>query len=55
MTLRGGSWVQTSAKIRKLGGALFCDRRDDTVARLSQRCRVMMHHAWPGNMSGQSR
>lgn len=25
------SWVQTSAKIRKLGGALFCDRRYDTV------------------------
>lgn len=25
------SWVQTTAKIRKLGGALFCDRRYDTV------------------------
>ena len=25
------SWVQTPAKIRKLGGALFCDRRYDTV------------------------
>ncbi len=25
------SWVQTSARIRKLGGALFCDRRYDTV------------------------
>jgi hypothetical protein len=25
------SWVQTPAKIRKLGGALFCDRRFDTV------------------------
>jgi hypothetical protein len=25
------SWVQTSATIRKLGGALFCDRRYDTV------------------------
>lgn len=25
------SWVKTPAKIRKLGGALFCDRRFDTV------------------------
>jgi hypothetical protein len=25
------SWVQTPAKIRKLSGALFCDRRYDTV------------------------
>jgi hypothetical protein len=25
------SWVQTPAKIRELGGALFCDRRFDTV------------------------
>jgi len=25
------SWVQTPSKIRKLGGALFCDRRYDTV------------------------
>jgi hypothetical protein len=25
------SWVETPAKIRKLGGALFCDRRFDTV------------------------
>jgi hypothetical protein len=25
------SWVQTPAMIRKLGGALFCDRRYDTV------------------------
>jgi Protein of unknown function (DUF4256) len=25
------SWVQTPAPIRKLGGALFCDRRYDTV------------------------
>ena len=25
------SWVMTPAKIRKLGGALFCDRRYDTV------------------------
>ncbi|PIC64881.1 hypothetical protein CSV79_04485 [Sporosarcina sp. P13] len=25
------SWVQTPADIRKLGGALFCDRRYDTI------------------------
>jgi hypothetical protein len=25
------SWVQTPADVRKLGGALFCDRRYDTV------------------------
>lgn len=25
------SWVETPAKVRKLGGALFCDRRFDTV------------------------
>jgi hypothetical protein len=25
------SWIQTPAHIRKLGGALFCDRRYDTV------------------------
>jgi hypothetical protein len=25
------SWIQTSDKIRQLGGALFCDRRYDTV------------------------
>jgi hypothetical protein len=25
------SWVQTPEMIRKLGGALFCDRRYDTV------------------------
>jgi hypothetical protein len=25
------SWVETPARIRKLGGALFCDRRYDTV------------------------
>ena len=29
--LKTSSWVQTPAKIRKLGGALFCDRRYDTV------------------------
>jgi hypothetical protein len=25
------SWVKTPSRIRKLGGALFCDRRYDTV------------------------
>ena len=29
--LKTSSWVQTPAHIRSLGGALFCDRRFDTV------------------------
>jgi hypothetical protein len=29
--LKTSSWVQTPQKIRKLGGALFCDRRYDSV------------------------
>jgi len=29
--LKTSSWVVTPAKIRELGGALFCDRRYDTV------------------------
>jgi hypothetical protein len=29
--LKTSSWVSTHAAIRKLGGALFCDRRYDTV------------------------
>ncbi|MBY0095794.1 DUF4256 domain-containing protein [Mesobacillus maritimus] len=29
--LKTSSWVQTPANVRKLGGALFCDRRYDTV------------------------
>ncbi|SFJ34788.1 DUF4256 domain-containing protein [Brevibacillus centrosporus] len=29
--LKTSSWVVTPASIRKLGGALFCDRRYDTV------------------------
>lgn len=29
--VKTSSWVQTPANIRKLGGALFCDRRYDTV------------------------
>ena len=29
--VKTSSWVQTPPEIRKLGGALFCDRRYDTV------------------------
>ena len=29
--MKTSSWVKTSATIRKLGGAIFCDRRYDTV------------------------
>ncbi|OMP65619.1 DUF4256 domain-containing protein [Domibacillus epiphyticus] len=29
--MKTSSWVQTPTNIRKLGGALFCDRRYDTV------------------------
>jgi hypothetical protein len=29
--VKTSSWVKTPANIRKLGGALFCDRRFDTV------------------------
>lgn len=29
--LKTSSWVATPGKIRKLGGAIFCDRRYDTV------------------------
>lgn len=29
--LKTSSWVRTPASIRKLGGAIFCDRRYDTV------------------------
>ena len=29
--MRTSSWVKTPANIRKLGGAIFCDRRYDTV------------------------
>ncbi len=29
--LKTSSWIATPASIRKLGGALFCDRRYDTV------------------------
>ncbi|MBZ0183703.1 MAG: DUF4256 domain-containing protein [Melioribacteraceae bacterium] len=29
--LKTSSWIETPANIRKLGGAIFCDRRYDTV------------------------
>ncbi len=29
--LKTSSWIKTPSQIRKLGGALFCDRRYDTV------------------------
>ncbi len=29
--LKTSSWIQTPSEIRKLGGALFCDRRYETV------------------------
>ncbi|MDX1959463.1 MAG: DUF4256 domain-containing protein [Leptospiraceae bacterium] len=29
--LKTSSWIETPEKIRKLGGALFCDKRYDTV------------------------
>jgi hypothetical protein len=29
--LKTSSWIVTPDKIRKLGGAIFCDRRYDTV------------------------
>ena len=29
--LKTSSWIRTPEKIRKLGGALFCDRRYDTI------------------------
>lgn len=29
--MKSSSWVKTPANIRKLGGAIFCDRRYDTV------------------------
>jgi Protein of unknown function (DUF4256) len=29
--IKTSSWILTPANIRKLGGALFCDRRYDTV------------------------
>jgi len=29
--MKTSSWVRTPSDIRKLGGAIFCDRRYDTV------------------------
>ena len=34
--LKTSSWIQTPPAVRKLGGALFCDRRYDQVFPLSQ-------------------
>jgi len=31
LDLKTSSWIKTPEKIRKLGGAIFCDRRYDTV------------------------
>ena len=36
------SWVKTPSDIRKLGGALFCDRRYGTCLRVSQRCGILL-------------
>ena len=40
--LKTSSWVKTPDAIRKLGGALFCDRRYDTVFFISQWCRFVL-------------
>ena len=29
--MKTSSWIKTTPEVRKLGGALFCDRRYDTV------------------------
>ena len=36
------SWVKTHSDIRKLGGALFCDRRLRHYFRVSQRCGILL-------------
>jgi hypothetical protein len=36
------SWVKTPPAIRKLGGALFCDRRYDAVFVYHKRCRILL-------------
>lgn len=40
------SWVKTPAEIRKLGGALFCDRRYNHVFHVSQRRGVVLRGSW---------
>ena len=40
--LKSSSWVKTPADIRKLGGAIYCDRRYNHVFAVSQRGGVLL-------------